>query len=278
MKNWLKGKTIIITGASSGIGRELAKLFVCKAEAKVIGIGRNEQKMKALIEELADKQNNFTYQLFDVSSEENWQNFASYLQKEQITPALIINNAGMMPPFENFLNVSIEYGKKVMDTNFYSVVYASKYVFPLTEESGGEANIASSDALLSVGGTNYYAASKSAVKGFSQALRYEFTHKYVACILPGFTDTNIFRDIEMSAKDKKRVSKIISPVDKIAKKIYRAILKRKKYKVVGWDAHAFSMLSRLMPSGGAKIVNGFLSKAKVDMFAGVQKKEPNGKK
>jgi len=278
MKNWLKRKTIIITGASSGIGRELAKLFVCKAEAKVIGVGRSEQKMKDLLAELGVKQNNFTYKLFDVSSEENWQNFAAELQENKTTPALIINNAGIMPPFENFLNISIEDGKKVMDTNFYSVVYATKYVFPLTEESGGEANIASSDALLSVGGTNYYAASKSAVKGFSQALRYEFPKKYVSCILPGFTDTNIFRNIEMSKKDKKRVSKIISPVDKIAKKIYRAIIKRKKYKVVGWDAHAFSMLSRLMPSGGAKIVNSVLSKAKVDMFSGVQQKEQKTKK
>lgn len=278
MKNWLKGKTIIITGASSGIGRELAKLFVCKSEANVIGVGRNEQKMQSLIAELGDKQNNFTYKLFDVSSEEAWKQFAAELEKNGKKPAVIINNAGMMPSFENFLNIDIDYGKKVMDTNFYSVVYATKYVFPLTEDIGGEVNIASSDALLSVGGTNYYAASKSAVKGFSQALRYEFPQKYVACVLPGFTDTNIFRNIEMSAKDKKRIMRIISPAPKIAKKIYKAILKRKKYKVVGWDAHAFSMLSRIMPSGGAKIVNGVLAKAKVDMFASVQKKQTKKQK
>ena len=269
MKNWLKDQKIVITGASSGIGRELSRLFIEKSGAKVIGVGRSEEKMKNFVAELGANAKNFSYELFDVSKEENWASFASKLKEENKQIALVINNAGIMPPFNNFLNISIEDGKKVIDTNFYSVVYATHYLLPITTKNGGEVNIASSDALLSVGGTNYYAASKGAVKAFSQSLRYEFPRKYIACVFPGFTDTNIFRDIDMSQRDAKRLKKIISPADKIAKKIYKSILKRKKYKVVGWDAHAFSMLSRLCPSGGAKLVNGFLKKAKVDMFESV---------
>ncbi|MBQ8468924.1 MAG: SDR family NAD(P)-dependent oxidoreductase [Clostridia bacterium] len=269
--NWLKEQTVVVSGASSGIGKELTKLFIQKANAHVIGIARNEQKMKDFVAELGESASHFSYELFDVSKEENWKNFAEKLTVQNITPALVVNNAGIMPPFNNFLNISLEEGKKVMDTNFYSVVYATHYLLPLLSQNGGVANIASSDALLSVGGTNYYAASKGAVRAFSQALRYEFPTKYIACVFPGFTDTNIFRDIKMSDKDKRRINRIISPTNKIAKKIYRALVRRKKYKVVGWDAHAFSMLSRLMPSGGARLVNGVLKKAKVDMFSSVEK-------
>ena len=50
MRNWLKDKYIVLTGASGGIGKELCKLLICKYGAKVIGIGRNEQKMLALQE------------------------------------------------------------------------------------------------------------------------------------------------------------------------------------------------------------------------------------
>ena len=269
MKKWLKDKTIIITGASSGFGKELTKLFISKMNAKVIGVARNKDKMDALVKELGDSSKNFSYQLFDVSKEENWINFANYLKDNNIVPTLVINNAGMLNTFNNYLSIGIEKGKQIMDTNFYSVVYSSNYILPLTEEKGGMVNISSSDALISVAGTNYYGASKAAVKAWSQSLQYEFRDKYIACILPGFTDTNIFRDANMSSKDQKRMKKLISPCDKIAKKIYKAIIKRKKYKIVGYDAHVFNFLSKVCPNTGTKIINGILNKAKVDMFSGV---------
>ena len=67
MKNWLKDQTIVITGASSGIGRELSKLFIEKTGAHVIGIGRSEEKMKNFVAELGEKSELFSYELFDVS-------------------------------------------------------------------------------------------------------------------------------------------------------------------------------------------------------------------
>jgi NADP-dependent 3-hydroxy acid dehydrogenase YdfG len=79
MKNWLQDKTIVLTGASGGIGRQLCKLLVQKYGATVIGIGRSEEKMQSLCQELSAFENKFSYYLFDVSQRENWQNFKEEL-------------------------------------------------------------------------------------------------------------------------------------------------------------------------------------------------------
>ena len=63
-KCWIDGKTILITGASSGIGRELTKKFILTNNARVIGVGRREEKFKSLIDELGDKSELFEYKLF----------------------------------------------------------------------------------------------------------------------------------------------------------------------------------------------------------------------
>ena len=74
---YLYGKTILLTGASSGIGREMTKQLVKTYGASVIGIGRNEEKLKSLKTELGDK---FNYYAMDVSVKENWLDFANKLK------------------------------------------------------------------------------------------------------------------------------------------------------------------------------------------------------
>lgn len=265
MKKWIDGKTIVITGASSGIGKELAKLFITKNNCRVIGVARNKEKMEKFVAELGESAKNFEYKLFDVSQEQNWIDFASSLQT---SVDMLINNAGVFYKFDNFLNVPAEQGKKIMDINFYSVVYGCRSFLPITNCI---VNICSSDALLSVAGTNYYGASKCAVKGFTQSLVSEFPKKYIACILPGFTKTELFRDIDFTSKEARLLNKFTSTCEKISKKIYKSIIKKKRYKVIGYDAKIFNLLSKLNANGGAKLVNSILQKTKLDMFSTIVK-------
>ena len=73
MKQFLKDEWVILTGASSGIGKDLALLLLKKYGAKVIGVGRNEGKMLAFLEEVGDEyKSNFLYRLFDVGQKEGW--------------------------------------------------------------------------------------------------------------------------------------------------------------------------------------------------------------
>lgn len=267
--NWLKNKTIIITGASAGIGKQLSKIFITKCNANVIGVGRNAEKMGKFKAELGAGADKFTYKLFDVSKEQNWKDFVSWLVNNNIKIDLLINNAGILPGFKNFLDTSVEQGKTIMDTNFYSAVYGCKYILPLLTKKGGIVNICSSDALLSVGGTNYYAASKGALKCFTASLAQEFSNHYIACFLPGFTDTDIFRDINFSGREQKLIKRFISKPEKIAHKIYKLIVRKKRYKVIGYDAHLFSLISKCFPVSGARVVSNIIKKAKLQFFDGV---------
>lgn len=268
-KKWLNNKTIVITGASSGIGKQLTKLFIINNNCHVIGVARSKDKMEKLVAELGDKASNFEYRLFDISIEQNWVEFAKSLTK---SVDLLINNAGMFYKFDNFLNVPLETGKQIIDTNFYSVVYSCNNLLPKLSINGGVVNICSSDALVAVAGTNYYAASKGAVKSFTQSLMGEFPNYYIGCMFPGFTDTDIFRDVQFNNKEARLLKKFISPCNKISKKIYNAILRRKQYKVMGYDAKFFNFLSKHNPAGGAQLINNILQKTKLDIFSSIQHK------
>ena len=72
MRNWLKNKYVVLSGASGGIGRELCKILIETYGANVIGIGRNQDKMLSLKTELGVNADKFSYYLFDVSQKENW--------------------------------------------------------------------------------------------------------------------------------------------------------------------------------------------------------------
>ena len=93
--DWIYGKTILITGASSGLGRAMTLQLIREHGCMVLGIGQSEEKMKSLIEELSYLRDQIKYWIFDVSQEENWNTFREELTYKNINVDLLINNAGM---------------------------------------------------------------------------------------------------------------------------------------------------------------------------------------
>ena len=194
-KRWIDNKTVIISGASSGIGKALAEVLIKKHNCQVLGIGRNKDRLENFKNSLGEKSELFTCFTFDVSVYENWVNFASELNTKAIKPNVLINNAGVLPHFAVFEKYSIEETKKVLDVNFYSSVYSIKTFLPTLLESNDNAiiNVSSSSALSPVVGTTLYTASKTAIKGFTEVLAQDYKKRlYVCLVCPGFTKTDIF--------------------------------------------------------------------------------------
>ena len=166
---WLHGKTVVVTGASGGMGAGIAGTLIKKHGCTVIGVARNEKKMLKFIDELGDSYaKQFSYKLFDVSKKENWENFYQELRDNGVKVDILINNAGILPKFKRFDKYSYEEIDMAMNINFYSSVYSVKTMLPMLLESSTPAviNIDSSAALMTLAGTSMYSASKAALKGF----------------------------------------------------------------------------------------------------------------
>ncbi len=272
MRNWLENKTLILTGASGGIGRQLCKLFIQKYKANVIGIGRSEQKMLTLKEELGSDSERFSYRLFDVSQKANWQAFKTDLENAGIFPIMLVNNAGIFPTFYPALNTDEETTERVLKNNYLATVYAVKAIFPLLKGTEKDKpaiiNVASSAALCTVVGTSAYSASKAALKAYTEALQLEEKDRaYVGLVCPGTTATELFREdknTENSALDK-----IAMSAEKMAKKIAKRILKKKKRSVVGWDAKCMNFVAKLMPVKGLFLIRWVMKKSKSKVFTNV---------
>lgn len=274
-KDWMDNKTVIITGASGGMGKGVAEKLIKEHGCTVIGIARSEEKMKKVVEELGEYADKFSYQLFDVAVEQNWLDFVAYLNENSIKPDVLINNAGILPKFDRFQNYTVEYIKKAMDINFYSAVYSIHALLPILLESDSPAiiNIDSSAALMTLAGTSVYSASKAALKSLSEALREELRGKcYVGIVCPGFTKTDIFRDQDSAdAKAQKMLNMVSTSCDRMVKMIMNDIQTKKPLGVHGFDAAFMNYFGRVMPVQGGRLFSAVMKMSKLPLFDAVFK-------
>lgn len=271
MKSYLFDKTVIITGGNGGLGFSLAKQLILKFNCKIIAIARNEQKFLNCLDELGDKKNNFTYKLFDVSSLPAWQDFYNFLVSNNISPDILINNAGFMFDFLNFSSYSFEQINSIVNTNFLSVVYATKTLMPLLKKSSSPTiiNISSSAGLNAIAGQSMYSATKFAVRGFTDSLRVENKDFYVCGIYPGFIKTDILSKHKISEKELKLVNKFMMPLNKATNKIIRKIKAKRKHIVLGFDGKYLAFGGRFCPIFSSRLTAKVLKSSKLEMFDNV---------
>lgn len=276
MANWLKNTTVVITGASGGMGKGIAIRLIEKYNCKVIGIARNEEKMKKVCEELGDKASQFSYRLFDVSKEENWKEFAEYLRENGIKPDVLINNAGILPKFDKFGNYTLDYIRFAMDINFYAAVYSMHYLMPLILESEKAAiiNVASSAALCSLAGTSVYTASKAALKGLTEAAREEYRDEcYIGLVCPGFTKTDIFSNQgDQAGAASKAIDAVSTSCESMVRKIVHGISMQKSLMIYGVDARMMFDGNKLAPVRTGAVSSKVMEISKLPLFENVFKK------
>lgn len=269
MKSWLKDKTIIVTGASSGIGKAITKLLINKFNANVIGIARREEKLKELKNNFGIK---FDYVVADVSKKEDWQKIFENTKDKNVK--LLINNAGTMHPFMSACKIEEEVVEKIFKTNFYSSYYGYKTFceYFKHQKDCGIVNICSASAICSIPGESIYSASKSAQVAFSKIISSEEKGKiFIGTYLPGSTNTNLFINNDNSKpildeKTKRLANKIFMPCEKMARKIVKAINKRKRYKKFGLDASLLKFLNSVAPNKSSDLYLKLFKKTKLECF------------
>lgn len=266
-KNWLADKTVIITGASSGIGSHLVRILLGYG-CKVVGVSRDTLKAKKFAQSL--NTDRYLYYCFDVGVKSEWGSFVEYLNTNSICPDVVINNAGVLPPFKRACDTFSEVYEKVLQINYLSAVYSYDFILPLLKNSLSPTivNISSSSALASLIGTSAYTASKTALRAYTECIVRERKDLYVALVCPGFTKTDIFRDQKQSASEG-IIGKISMPADKMAKKIIKKLRRKKRRIIVGIDSHLMSGLYRVAPNLSTRLFAWVFKKANLPLFEGV---------
>ena len=184
----LQGKTAIVTGAASGMGSAIAKLFVEEGATVTIADIQDEAG-KALADELGS---NAHYQHLDVTSPDEWQACVDTVIKADGKVDVLVNNAGIIK-FAGILDLSVEDIKSIMDVNVMGVMLGTKTVAKhmIEKKTGSIVNISSADGLSTANALSAYCASKWAVRGYTKATALELGHIgiRVNSIHPGGIDT-----------------------------------------------------------------------------------------
>lgn len=265
---YLNGKTVIVTGASSGIGLKISERLIKKYDCTVLAVARNVNKLE-------DAKNRIDVRRYipfscDVSKLEEWVRLKNYILESDLKPNILINCAGIMLPFLKTENITIDDFNKVLSTDFYSVLYSTQTVVPVLSGDKGLVNISSSSALCPIAGQSPYVAAKSAVKSLTEVLQTEENY-YVGLMLPGFCQTDIMRSIDVSEKEKKLIDKVSITSEKCAKKICNAVNKKRRRKIIGLDAKLMNFLYKISPKSAGRIIAWVLRKSKLKIFDGIAK-------
>lgn len=195
--NTLKNKVAIITGGSGDIGKATAKLFLAEG-AKVMLIGRKEDKLKSAIKELNTK--NVLYCVADVTKVEETKKYTEETLTEFGSIDIFFNNAGIEGPVRPIKEYPETDFDKVIAVNVKGVWLGCKYVIPKMNDGGSVLITSSVAGLKGFSGLGAYVASKHAVVGIMRVAAIEFANRgiRVNTIHPGPVNNRMMRSIEES--------------------------------------------------------------------------------
>ncbi|MEI6821940.1 MAG: SDR family oxidoreductase [Bacteroidota bacterium] len=261
----MKNKVVIVTGASSGIGKALV-MELMSMNAKVVMASRNKAMLDEIISNVTINHEYILAIETDVTNEEDCKRLIEATINKYGKIDVLINNAGISMR-ALFDEVSIDVIKKVMDVNFWGTVYCTKYALPhILKSKGSVVGVSSIAGYKGLPGRTGYSASKFAMQGFLEVLRIENIkkglHVLIAC--PGFTASNI-RKVALSKDGSQQgetpldESKLMS-AEEVSKKIVNAIIKRKNSVIMTSQGKMTVLLNKFFPKLVDKLVYNHMAK------------------
>ncbi len=254
MNGKFKDKVVIITGASEGIGRALAKAFA-KESAKIVISARNEERLKELADEIGKKNNDVLIVKADITKQDDCHRLIEETISHFGKLDILVNNAGrtMWCRFDEIQDLGIL--NDIMETNFYGSLCCTYYALPhLYKTSGHIVAIASVAGLTGVPCRTIYSASKHAMIGFFDSLRVEVEPMGVSVtiVAPDFVKSEIHKRAlkgdGSSLGQTPMVESKIMTAEECAELILKAILKRKRLLITSTRGKIGRWLKLLCPS------------------------------
>ncbi|MRR19262.1 SDR family oxidoreductase [bacterium] len=252
-RNIFKDKVVIVTGASSGIGRATAIEFA-RNGSRVVIAARSADRLQTLEKEITALGAETLACVTDVSREDDCRKMVEATIRRFGTVDILINNAGISMR-ALFDDVDISVLKRLMDVNFWGTVYCTKYALPyIVRNRGSVVGVSSTAGFHGLPGRTGYSASKFAVHGFLETLRIENLKEklHVMIIAPGFTTSEIRKNALLAdgtpqGNSPRQERKLHSP-EFVARWVLRGIRKRKRNKIMTWAGRFTALLQRIIPA------------------------------
>lgn len=201
----LKSKIAIVTGASSGMGRDIAALYAQEG-ATVYAVARREEKLIELAESTKDFEGKIIPMTVDLMSQKETEDMVEKVFKAEGKLDILVNNAGIMDDFSPVGDVTDEMLHKLFDLNVFSPFYSSRAAVNIfTKQGGGNIiNVSSLGGLFGARAGAAYTASKHALTGLTKNTAFMYSKQNIRCnaICPGGIATEIgagefMKDINM---------------------------------------------------------------------------------
>jgi short-subunit dehydrogenase len=256
----IDGKVFVVTGGGNGIGRELVLLLLQKG-ARVAAVDISEEALRGTVDLAGSQKDRLSTHVVNITDRAAVEALPAAVMAAHKTVDGLINCAGIIQRFVKFKDLNYSDIEKVMNVNFYGMMYMTKTFLPflMARPEAHIANVSSMGGFLPVPGQMLYGASKAAVKLFTEALYSEFagTNVHVTVIFPGAIGTNIASNsgvnLSVGADAGKGMKMTAAPV---AAQVIVDGIERNKFRVlIGSDAKMMDFLYRLMPQRATKIIN-----------------------
>lgn len=266
----VSNKIIVVTGAGSGIGRELT-LQLLKKNANVAGIDIHENALAETQKLAGVGDDRFKGFVLDISDKTKADALPDAVIKHFGAVDGIINNAGIIQKFIHVNNLAIEDINRVMNVNFYGTLFLTKAFLPhfLLRSEAHVVNISSMGGFIPFPGQTIYGAAKAAVKLLTEGLYAELkdTNVHVTVVHPGAIATNITENSGLGKpkvdENSAKQANMALPAPKAAEIIISAIEKNKYRAMVGKDAMMLDILYRISPRFATNFIGKMMKKIKM---------------
>ena len=267
----LKNKVVVITGASSGIGRAAAFAFAGEGCSVVIS-ARTKKNLDETETELKKISTNILSVETDVSKEEDCKRLMKETVKHFGQIDVLVNNAGVsMRAVFNDADLSVL--KKLMEINFWGTVYCTKYALPeILKTKGVVVGVSSIAGFKGLPGRTGYSASKFAMHGFLESLRIENrkTGIHVMLLCPGYTESNI-RNTALNKNGNAQGNspleeKKLMSADAVAQYLIYGIKRKRNTVILTLQGKAVTLLNKFFPKFIDKLVYKTVAKEKDSPF------------
>ncbi len=260
----VNGKTVVVTGGGRGVGRELV-LQLLEKQARVAAIDIDEESLNET-KRMAGNSERLSIHTLDLREEELVEEVVEEVKKIHGSIDGVINNAGIIQPFININELTLDQVNKVMSVNFCGTLHMIKASLPslLERPHAHIVNVSSMGGFLPVPGQIAYGASKAAIKLLSEGLYAELknTNVGVSVIIPGGIATDIVKNSgagsDEVSSDSVKTANLLTP-QKAASLIIKSMEKNKFRMFIGNDSKFLNILYKFAPKAAIKLINKALS-------------------